>query len=53
MSKTPIRSFELGRVRPSTLMIDNCAILVISTFAYALVLGPLLSNSNLEARSAT
>jgi exopolysaccharide production protein ExoQ len=42
MSKASMHSFELGRARSSTPMVDNCAIfLLILACAYATIIGPL------------
>ena len=42
MSKASIHSFELGRPRSSTPMIDKCAIVPISACVFALIVSPLL-----------
>jgi exopolysaccharide production protein ExoQ len=43
MSKASLHSFELGRARPSTPMIDKCAIVPISVFVYVVIVSPLLN----------
>src|SRR5262245_27549632 len=42
MSKASVHSFELGRPRSSTPMIDQCAIVPLSACVFALIVSPLL-----------
>jgi exopolysaccharide production protein ExoQ len=42
MTECPMHSFELGRARSSTPMIDKCAIVPISACVYASIVSPLL-----------
>ena len=42
MSKASMHSFELGRARSSTPIIDKCAIVPISACVYASIVSPLL-----------
>jgi exopolysaccharide production protein ExoQ len=50
-SKASMQSFELGRTRSSTLMIDKCAIIPISACVFAAIVSPLLLFSSGPAAS--